>query len=47
MTAKSKSKEIGLQKKKSKFEKQKERGMLQERLYLTLKRPGITPKSSG
>ena len=45
-TAQSKSKEIGLQKKKSKVEKQKE-GMLQERLYLTLKGPGITPKSSG
>ena len=45
--AQSKSKETGLQKKKSKVEKRKEEGMLQERLYLTLKRPEITPKSSG
>ena len=45
-TAQSKSKEIGLQKKKPKKNKRKE-GILQERFYLTLKRPGITLKSSG
>ena len=46
-TVQSISKEIGLQKRSQKLKNKRKEGMLQERLHLTLKRPGITTKSSG